>query len=150
MSEQSWVIRPANESDINFIYSTWIKSFRTGSGLGLASGKYVYFTLYQFMIDQILHRKECEATVAADPSDPLVIYGYIVHEPGVLHYAFTKEAFRRLGVAKALYRECFDTLDPPVITHETVSGSTVTQSHPELLYKPIRLFPKGSIIDERT
>lgn len=134
-----WIFRNALPDDISFIYSTWLKSYRTGSGLGLASGKHAYFLLYNSIIDQILKRDGVIPTIAADPGEPQVIYGYLVAEPGVVHYIYVKEAFRKFGIASDLYKRCGK---PKIITHRTREITPLLEKY-ALTCNPAFLFQQG-------
>lgn len=123
-----WSLRAGCPEDICFIYSTWLKSYRTGSGLGLASGKHAYFLTYNLIIDQILGRSDTAVWVAVKFDEPNVIWGYAVSEPGVLHYVFVKEAFRKFGIARSLYQNSFNAR--PFVTHVTQDARDVMCGHP--------------------
>jgi len=43
--------------------------------------------------------------VVCDPEEPSVVWGFVVFEEGVLHYLYVKQAFRGLGIARALAAE---------------------------------------------
>ena len=136
---KQWIIRPAGPKDISFVYATWLRSYRTGSGLGLIAGKHAYFTLYQHIIDFILQKDTTTVSVAALEANPSVVLGYAVTEPKILHYVFVKEAFRRFGIAKDLYRSAFEKA--PAITHITKIGREIIgdlqdwKLRPELIFK---------------
>jgi hypothetical protein len=124
--------------DISFIYSTWLRSYRTGSGLGLASGKHAYFLTYNQVIDHILDKDRTIIMVAAKPDEPDVIWGYMIAEPRVLHYVFVKQGFRRFGIAKALYQNHFG--ERPVVTHMTHLGREIIKTHPGFTFNVNLLF----------
>ena len=48
----------------------------------------------------VLERSSC--MIACDPEDHSVIFGFIIYEPDVLHFVYTKHAFRGFGIAHAL------------------------------------------------
>lgn len=133
-----WLIRPAQPDDISFIYSTWLKSYRTGSGLGLASGKHAYFITYNLIIDHILEKPDARVWVAAKIDEPNVLWGYLVAEPTVLHYVFIKGAFRKFGIARALYQAAFT--ERPFVTHMTTPAREVLRTHPGFKFNPTLLF----------
>lgn len=141
-----WVIREARPDDISFIYATWLRSYRLGSGLGLASGKSAYFHTYNRIIDHILGRDQTTALVAALADEPTVILGYLISDESALHYAFVKEPFRRMGIARALYEAC-QTKRPCFITHKTRCLAPVLEKHGHLAYSASHLFPetKGAL-----
>jgi GNAT superfamily N-acetyltransferase len=53
-------------------------------------------------------REASRVTIAVSATDPDQIFGYIVSEPGVVHYLFVKETFRRMGIGKALLTSALD------------------------------------------
>jgi GNAT superfamily N-acetyltransferase len=96
-------LRPANEEDIPFIFSSWLKSFRSS----LFASKLVnsvYFTEHHKVIEKIV--KNSHVIVACNDQDPTQIYGYIVagtvDSIFCLHYVYTKHPFRRMGIARLL------------------------------------------------
>ena len=109
--------------DIPFIYATWLNSYRNDSLIGLSVRKSVFFENYRSVLDHLLAKDSTKVYVACAPNDPSVIFGYIVAEPeaNVLHYAFTKEAFRGFGIAKVLFKHAFKT--------ESISAVSITASH---------------------
>lgn len=143
-----WNLRLAEPNDISFIYATWLNSYRTGSGLGLASGKQAYYLTYNCVIDNILSREGTKTLVAVDPAENSVIYGYLVASSTAIHYAFVKEAFQRLGIARSLYEKLFglySALWPdstPFITHKTRALVPILKKYP-LTYNPTLIFQEA-------
>lgn len=135
-SASQWALRKAGPDDIPFIYSTWLNSYRTGSGLGLSSGKRPYYLTYNCILDQILAR--AETWVAVSLEDASVIYAYLVHEANTLHYVYVKEGFRGFGIARALFESA--GLPPDArITHRTKMAEPILRAHPALTFNITRL-----------
>ncbi len=141
-----FAIRSANGSDLNFIYATWLRSYRNDSEIGISVRKSVYFDSYQLIIDNILAKSTTRVIVACKPDEPEVIFGYLVAEPtlDVLHYAFTKEAFFKLGVAKSLYKTLFLNSSPSSvsISHMTHQANDLCK---QFNYNPFLLYSQGGI-----
>ncbi len=136
-------IRPATGKDISFIYDTWLKSFRCDSPLGRSSKKSVYFDEYKLVIDFIL--SQSETIVAHSTTDTNLILAYLVFAPGTIHYAFCKEAFRKLGITKALFLEAFSEGQEPIqVTHRTGESSEIFRNHQFLIHNPFKLFKQGA------
>ena len=101
MSETAEIlVRPGEPDDHAFVMATWLRAFRHGSLHGKRLTNDVYFTNHHPLVTDIVARSE--VWVAALPDDPRVIIGYLVtehqgHVP-VLHFAYTKDAFRRMRV----------------------------------------------------
>lgn len=117
------VIRDAHPADIAFIYSTWLRSYRNDSLIGLSVKKSIFFETYRLVLDQILAKNTTKVLVACLPEDDSVILGYLVADPTekVLHYIFVKDAFRRFHIAQTLYDKVFSEMGEGVvsITHST-------------------------------
>lgn len=127
-------IRPAIPSDISFIYQTWLKSYKHDSAFGKSVRTSIFFPRYRTILDTLLAK--ADVLVACHPDNSDIILGYMVSEPLVLHYAFVKESFRRLGVAKALYEA---SGMPLVLSHRTEAIQGILDTH-SLVYDPFILF----------
>ena len=134
-------IRPVNGEDLAFIYATWLRSYRNDSLIGLSTKKSIFYENYQRILDHILMKDSTKVFIACKPDDPSVIFGYIIAEPSkaILHYSFTKDAFRRYGVARALFNTAFPHKSKSAvsITHKTKSTIHMTS---EFVYNPFLLF----------
>ena len=110
-------IRLHEATDEDFIYSTWMKSFRDNS-YARAVPTQLYNIGQRKRINKILSKEGVNVLIACDAETPELIYGYAVMErtPDVLHYVYVKSAYRKLGIAKALL---IDFLDNSVLyTHK--------------------------------
>ena len=137
--DQEYNIREAIGSDLPFIFDTFLKSYKMNSVIGKACRNGVFFDNYRLILDQILD--ESSILVACHKDEPTVIFGYIIHDKSILHYIFIKEAFRNLGLAKALYMEGLKTADPMFgylyTTHKTFMGDKVNHN---VTFNPFLLF----------
>lgn len=98
-------IRSMLDSDVNFILSTWLKSYyeelRRNGAKGVQYPKDdVFFQGHQDKIKDILKRAKCEICTA--PDDDNQIIGWVVYDPSSIHYCYVKQIYRKMGVAKAL------------------------------------------------
>lgn len=137
MNNENWIIRPAVGDDLSFIYSTWSRSYRYDSPVGRACKNSTFFKEYNRIIDYILSQPDTKVLVAAKPDEPNVFFGYIVGQPGILHYVFVKEAFLIHGIAKALFEELGS---PAVYTHKTMNARVILNKHPEMTFNPFLLY----------
>ena len=96
--------RQADETDVSFIFSSWLKSFKAHAG---PIKSVVYYEYQHRKIVQLLQRRF--VTIACSPDDIEQIIGYMVHENingvFVAHYAYVKNSFRKLGVLQPLMAE---------------------------------------------
>lgn len=99
-------IRPATEADISFLFNSWLKSYKASPAVKSVPGA-VYFDAQHKVLEQIFKRSQ--VLVACAPTDHNQIFGYccteIVDGVNILHYAYTKEAFRRMGLQALLLEE---------------------------------------------
>lgn len=145
-SSAKWDIRPAIGSDLHFIYATWLNSFRSDSGIGSSCQSKIYFQEYYSVLDYILSKLETKILVACKPDEIEVIFGFLVFEPGVLHYAFTKDAFRNYGIANSLLEKSsllFVGAGEIFYTHKTRSIHRIVMKFPKLSYNPFLLFSRA-------
>lgn len=137
MTHSNWTIRPAEGQDIPFIYSSWLNSYRYDSSLGRGCRNQVFFPEYNRVIDRILSRENVKTIVACKTDEPGVIFGYLVFQPGILHYCFVKEVFRKEGVASSLALSASPAIQ---FTHRTTALEPILKKHPELIFNPFILF----------
>ena len=96
-------LRPATPEDVNFIFSSWLKSYRNS----LAASKIenpINFAEEHKLIEKLL--KTSKVVVACNNSDSNQLYGYIVTSEvaGIycVHMLYVKHTFRRLGIGRIL------------------------------------------------
>lgn len=141
LAKQHWIIRDARPDDVNFIYATWLNSYRSDSWIGASCFKEVFFRNYSRVIDRILAHPECSVRVAARKDDESVIFGYCVYEPEALHYVFVKECFRKWGVAKSLVEPIQKSLK--YFTHRTHTATPIIGRCLGFQYNPFLLFQQA-------
>lgn len=143
MGASRWKIRIACGEDLNFLYSTWLNSYRCDSLIGRSTKKSIFFDEYKRVLDSILSATKTETLIACLPQDEKVILGYLVFEEGILHYVFTKQDFRRMGIARSLFSVAFgDGVSLPSHTHLTRTGREILKSQSGLTYNPFLLFSR--------
>ena len=114
-------VRPPTADDKNFIFSSWLKSYRH-SAFAKPQCNAVYYDNYKLIIERLL--KKSYILVACSVEDPSQIYGYVVFEkheaaPLCMHYVYTKHLFRKFGVAKRLISHINPTDKPLIYSHLT-------------------------------
>lgn len=143
--KNDWLIREAEADELSFIYATWLNSFQSNSFLAQACRKTIFFNEYPRILDTILAKPLTKVLVAFFPDSPTVILSYLVYEPMLLHYAYTKEVYRKHGVAESLVLEAFST---PLknnqfisFTHRTFNAEPILEKYQALLiYNPFKLY----------
>lgn len=153
-------IREAKDSDMDFIYSSWLKSFRESHYAGVIPMNAYYKVYSPILKGLIFDRPGARILVATNPEedDPRhELLGWIAREPGklmnVLHYVYVKEAFRRHGVAKALFQAAgFDVRHQFIYTFKTPAAANLLRSVGQRLlakYDPlVARYPQEETRDE--
>lgn len=141
MTDSKWTIREARPEDLAFIYATWARNYRYDSAIGRLCQNGVFFQEYNQVIDNILDQPDTTVWCAVKPDDENVIFGYLVSQPGIAHYCFVKEIFRREGIARSLLHFGEDNIKE--YTHKTFFIGCFIQQFPVLTYNPFHLYKKG-------
>lgn len=119
-------LRAASEEDINFIFSSWLKSYRQSDATKPFSDE-IYFEGQRKLITQILMHSKAIMAVSVD--DPSHIYGWVCFEPHspfpVLHYVYVKHVYRTFGVGRMLLGEML--VSPVVYSHDDSFKSRLPQ-----------------------
>lgn len=141
MSMEHIKIRDAQGTDLNCILDTFMESFFNDSQLANSCRVSIFKKNFRKVIDHILSRSTIQ--IACFPEDPNTILGYIVYEPGIVHYTFVKMAFRRFGIATQLLNHAFPK-DGSVIQFplKTKMLKVVLQDTSRFDYNPFILFHK--------
>lgn len=95
--------RALTESDLSFLYNSWLKSYRDSSFAEPISNN-EYFGFHKAVIERIIER--ANVVILCNPEDESQIYGYSVSEQVaelvIVHYIYVKQTYRNLGLAKQL------------------------------------------------
>jgi GNAT superfamily N-acetyltransferase len=94
------------DSDLSFIYSSWLKSFK-GSRFAKPIDADKYYAAQHDLVEAALKRSK--VVVACNHEDQSQIYGWVCVEPHcqypIVHYVYVKHPYRSLGIGKALLEE---------------------------------------------
>lgn len=129
------IIREARESDLAFIYSTWLRGQYHGSAYFSFIDKDYYFKEYAKIITNLLSTSTIMVTCLEEDDD--VIIGYLVYNTDTVHWAYVKQVWRNKGVANKMFLFC-----------SSVFSSGMTDASKEILvkkgltYRPILGFNK--------
>ena len=102
------LIRPARKEDINFIFDSWLKSWRKSRYAGVIPN-HLYYATYRATIESLVARG-AELNVACHAQNEDHILGWSCTEVtsdgfSVLHYCYTKDPFIGLQIDHALLDE---------------------------------------------
>lgn len=110
-------IRPKTKEDENFIFSTWLRCYKTQSYFAKRIRNHIFFKRHAEIVTHILAKTTSRTFVAHPASDEDTILGYLTCEPGdapTAHFIYVKEAFRSMGIASALFDAA--EIDPTTMT----------------------------------
>lgn len=108
-------IREMNSDDVNFVYNSWLKSFRN-SLEAMNQTNEVYYDNHKNLIEKLLNKSNVNIIHPAD--DPSHILGFMCSEGNIVHYIYIKYNYRKLGIAKHLLTSIVSG-DTFYITHIT-------------------------------
>ncbi len=114
------MIRDFQNDDLNFILATWLRGLYYGNDWFHKIFKETFFKNYQIVIEKIMQRPGIKVHVCCLKEDPHVILGYSVIEPGILHWVFVKQAWRKIGIARDLIPDTTQT-----VTHLTNRSKSI-------------------------
>jgi hypothetical protein len=128
VASPDFVVRPAEESDLNYVRKTWLTEHaQQASWIDAVGGGRVYFEEHRRLRDEAIEHGA--VTIACRPAVRDGICGFAVTEQrdgvDLVHFVFVKERWRRLGVAALLLRPLAD--GPAFYTHLTRMASGLSK-----------------------
>lgn len=143
--DPAYFFRPYKHSDINFIHNSWGLSYFQGGGNYVLLTPQEFHEFHRPIRDKILNSPRVAIIVACAKEDPELIIGYsIVEKPKesnglILHYVYTKQAFKREGIATELIkRSCVER--PILYTHSTIIAGKIINKFKALGRKELERF----------
>jgi hypothetical protein len=112
--------RPYQQTDVHFIYATWLRGLYYGNDWFREIDQDIYFNAYSKSIENILSRTHVKIDVSCLKDDQDVVLGYVVYEKHVMHWIFVKQPWRKFGIAKDLLPK-----DIQIVTHLTKVGKSL-------------------------
>lgn len=127
-------LRKANDSDVSFIYNSWLKSYRKAHMNYLIPSDY-YYSYYQKEIQRLL--TNAEVLICHNIDDDTHIYGFLAYQLNsvgmqVAHYCYIKQPYRDIGLFDSLLKEAF-----PNILKEEILTTAMTKCVNYTKYKMI-------------
>jgi hypothetical protein len=128
-------IRPAEPTDLNFIFDSFRASISFDAELGRDVSRRVFVREFMRTIDEIL--KVSKVAVACKADEPDIILGYLVYDHKI-QFCFVKMAFRQMGIARALADHAgFSGKNKIETPFQTKMSIPIFESHPQLKFKPL-------------
>lgn len=129
------LIRDADPSDLAFILDSWLKRAVHFRDPHIAND-HTWFVNYRPVVERLLQTSECKVAAYADM--PHQIFGYIVYEPGIVHWIFVKKIMQNMGIANKLLSETVGLEKDFTVTHYTDDLSRL-YSKRKITYNPLIL-----------
>lgn len=110
-------IRKLDESDLNFIYSTWLNGLYYGNDFNKLMEKKLFMNKYKQLIYNLIEKPTINIKIACLKEQSDVVLGYSIGESdNILHYIFVKPAWRKIGIGTDLLPEKWDSISiyPPI------------------------------------
>lgn len=130
MSNNIFILRPAELGDLPFVHKTFIEGgwplYRN------TPGDRKYFTI---RVTRLLEK--ASILMLVDRKDPEVLYGYVVYSPDAVHWVYVKQGLRNHGFATTL----LNALPKEVLsrhTHVTNLAQSFIKKH-KSVYSPLVL-----------
>lgn len=96
-----FLVRPMDRADRGFVVSSWLRDLRDHSPYWRKMHPDDWQALMPLAVDALVDSGR--VLLAVDPVAPDVIYAFLAYlEPHILFYAYTKRAWRRMGLQRAL------------------------------------------------
>jgi len=128
-------VRLSEPEDLNFIFATWLRSYRYSSSFAKRISNDTFYTWHHKVIERILGRGAL-ISVVCPKGDPSVILGYACAEmyegKPVIHFIYVKKAFRKMGAAKELLKD----INEGLFTHWTQDSEWIVKKYPKFMYNP--------------
>ena len=112
------VVRVADKNDVSFIYSSWLKSYASQNK---DQPRITIYKMHRPIVTRLLEEAVTLVACMEDDSSQILawICGERISKFLVVHYVYTKEAFRRFHLARSLL-DAFDFRkgEPMAVSHK--------------------------------
>ena len=113
-----FTIRPMTKADEPFVYRAWLEGAWPHNGGPVIMAKHEWLPRWHALIERLLATGG--AQVAHLEGKPESLLGFAASGHGCLHWAYTKQAFRGLGIATEMIRKFnFNSINGNVCSHWT-------------------------------
>lgn len=114
-------LRSLQPNDINFLYSTFLRGAYYGNDFYKKIDKQAFFEHYERVLAHMLAKPSLNVVIACLADEPDIILGWVAYEGKTLHWAYTKDAWRRRGIANKMLISC----NISTVTHLTKIGEDI-------------------------
>jgi len=97
-----FAIRAATRADEPFIYKAWLRGYWDHFPARAIVSESEFFERWHRVIERILADKRTITVVAHVEGEPDSLLGFACANSDCVHWAYVKQAFRKLGIAHAM------------------------------------------------
>lgn len=106
ISRDEILIRPSNSSDMPFIYSSWLKTYKFSSPFTKRIKSSIFFQKHHDLIEDAVNRgMEIFVACPKDGEETIIGYMAIERDKNAINFVYIKDPFRGFGIARLLYEE---------------------------------------------
>lgn len=138
-------VREFLQPDADFIYSSWLNSYKNDSSFARKIARSVFFKWHKKIVELILNRPTTKVMIACFEETPEVILGYLVYERQtdlpVVHFAYVKKDYRQQGIANTLLKSQNLDLNQCLFSHwtDSIYDFKFKEKYPKMMYDPYRI-----------
>lgn len=132
-------IRVMKDEDLNFVISSWLKSYRYSTDIQRVRDS-EYYDTYQTLVKSMIKRSDVYVACLREDEDVLV--GYLAIERkdfDIIHYVFVKDLWRKIGVAKYLLRAA-EPRSGTKFTHWTSPIESISNKYEHFIFNPFLIY----------
>lgn len=115
-------IRNVNETDLPFIYSSFLRSIYYSNKYFNKVPAKLFFEKYKIVVNHILNRPFVIIKIVCLEDMPDIVLGYAIAEEHVLHYVYVKEAWRTQRLSALLVSTLMEIKE---VSHLTTIGDVI-------------------------
>lgn len=120
MTDSKIVVRDAEPEDLNFIKSSWFKSYRSSKSAGVIPNDLYYEYMNRVFENLVGRGATIRVATAADRILGWICSEFTTDMKPVVHYIYVKDPYFKFGVGELLRDEAFpDLLEPGFYTCES-------------------------------
>lgn len=105
MSDAAFAIRPMRPSDEPFVYKAWLTGYWPHFPGRIIISECEFMQRWHRVIERILADKKTRTVVAHVEGEPDALLGFACGSDACLHWAYVKQAFRRMRIAETMLLE---------------------------------------------
>ena len=135
------LFRNMEEGDINYMLSSFLNSYLCFGYNNLIPTQH-YNKFYSALLNDLIDSDKTTVSIAVNPNNPAEIFSWCIIESGdvpIIHYTYTKLAYRQLGISKSLMQTAGINFDEAFFyTFSTPSWDKVRRCYKKsAVYNPL-------------